>query len=52
MVTAGTVLWAVALLVVGVLDLTGTSIPGWWTWMCALGAGLGALGAAKLSRRD
>ena len=36
-VLVGTVLWAVALVVLVVADLAGVRTPGWWLQMCAGG---------------
>jgi hypothetical protein len=52
-VTAGTVLWAVAglaLLAFGRSWLADHDST-WWLWTCAAGAGLGALGAWYCRRR-
>jgi hypothetical protein len=51
-VTIGTVLWAVALVVMlpfkARLDAAG---QGWWLWTCLAGAGLGLLGIEYTRRR-
>jgi peptidoglycan/LPS O-acetylase OafA/YrhL len=47
----GLALWAVALVVLVALDLSGTSIPGWWHVMCVAGTALGVLGVRVISRR-
>ena len=43
-VAGGTVVWAVAFVVLLVLKAAGTDIHGWWLWMCASGFGLGLIG--------
>jgi hypothetical protein len=50
-VAGGTALWAVALVVVVVLRLTGQDVHGWWIWMCASGTALGLLGVRTCARR-
>jgi hypothetical protein len=50
-VTAGTVLWAVALVVLLVLKATGTDIHDWWWQMCLAGAVLGSYGVSFCRRR-
>ena len=50
-VGAGTALWAVALIVLLVLRLTGAGIHDWWLVMCAEGAVLGLVGVRYCSRR-
>ena len=51
-VTIGTVLWAVALVVLllfrGRLEAAGN---GWWVWTCLAGTGLGLLGIEYTRRR-
>lgn len=44
--------WAVALVVLVVLDLTGTSVPGWWHAMCVAGTALGVLGVRVVTQRQ
>lgn len=51
-VGAGIALWAIGLLVLGALDLTGTSIPGWWMWMCVVGIVLGGFGYRVVAKRQ
>lgn len=52
-VAAGTGLWLLALLVLGVLRLTGTGdVHGWWLAMCASGAALGLVGVRHCRRRQ
>jgi ABC-type nickel/cobalt efflux system permease component RcnA len=50
-ITGGTALWAVALVVVLVLKATGTDVHAWWWQMCAAGALLGLLGIRYCRRR-
>jgi hypothetical protein len=50
-VAAGTVLWAVALLVLVVARLTGAGVHDWWIAMCVCGTGLGLLGVRYCLRR-
>jgi len=50
-VAAGTVLWAVALVVLLVLKAAGTDVHDWWLVMCAYGAGLGLFGVRFCRRR-
>ena len=51
-VAGGTVLWAVAFLVLLVLKAAGTNVHGWWLWMCASGFALGLIGVRScLNRR-
>jgi hypothetical protein len=47
----GTVLWAVALVVLVVALLAGADIHGWWIGMCAYGTGLGLIGVRYCQRR-
>jgi len=51
-VGAGTVLWLVALVVVGVLRLIRDDIHDWWVVMCAAGVALGLLGVRFCVRRQ
>ncbi len=45
--------WAVALLVLVVLRLTGAAeVRGWWIGMCAYGAALGVVGVVYCRRRQ
>ena len=50
-IIAGLLAWVVAGIVLVVLDLTGTSIPGWWHWMTATGSALGVLGVRVVTGR-
>jgi hypothetical protein len=50
-ITTGTALWAVALVVVLVLKAAGTDIHDWWWQMCAAGAVLGCYGVYYCRRR-
>lgn len=51
-VAAGTALWAVALVVLVVLDLAGaTEVHRWWLAMCCCGVALGLAGIRYIRRR-
>lgn len=50
-VAVGTVLWAVALMVLVVGRLLGYAVHGWWIAMCACGALLGCVGVRYCQRR-
>lgn len=51
-VLVGTVGWAVALVVLTVLRLTGTGdVQTWWIGMCAYGIALGLFGVRYCTRR-
>jgi hypothetical protein len=51
-VTVGTILWAVALVVLLVLrDTLEQSGSGWWIWVAAAGFGLGIPGLVYTTRR-
>lgn len=50
-VAGGTALWAVALVVLAVLRLTGTDVHDWWLVMCGYGALLGLYGVRYCRRR-
>ena len=50
-VAGGTALWALALVVLLVLRVTGTAVRGWWLVMCAEGAVLGLVGVRYCWRR-
>jgi hypothetical protein len=53
LVAGGTVLWAVALVVLLVLRLADvTRVETWWLVMCAYGAGLGVAGVWYCRRRQ
>ena len=51
LVAAGTVLWAVGLVVLLVLKATGADVHTWWLEMCAAGSALGLLGVRASHRR-
>ena len=52
-VAAGTALWALALVVLMVLRLTGADgVQGWWMWMCGGGIALGLIGMRHCRRRQ
>ena len=51
-VAVGTGLWLAALVLLGVADLGGSPVAGWWLQMCAAGAVLGLVGLRVLSRRE
>ncbi|HEY2191051.1 MAG TPA: DUF2530 domain-containing protein [Actinomycetospora sp.] len=48
-ILAGSVLWLAALVVLGVLLLTGARPADAWLWACVVGVGLGALGLGVLA---
>ena len=48
-VLAGSVVWLVAMVVLGVLALTGTRGVDSWFWATVVGVGLGALGLGVLA---
>jgi hypothetical protein len=48
-VLLGSALWLVALVVLGVLALTGARPADPWLWACAVGVGLGAVGLGVLA---
>jgi hypothetical protein len=50
-IAGGTAAWAVALMVLVVLRLTGRDIHSWWIAMCACGALLGLVGVRYCQRR-
>jgi hypothetical protein len=50
-ITAGTVLWAVALVVLLVVKAAGADVHDWWWQMCAAGAVLGTYGIRYCRRR-
>lgn len=50
-VTAGTVLWALGLVVLLVLKAAGTDVRDWWWQMCLAGTLLGLLGVRYCRRR-
>lgn len=51
-VLIGTCLWAGALLILAVLELTdATDVPGWWLAMCGYGIALGVFGLYYVRRR-
>jgi hypothetical protein len=52
-VAVGTLLWAVGLVVLVVLRLTGaTRVEDWWLVMCLCGIALGLIGIRYCSRRQ
>lgn len=52
-VAAGTGLWALALVVLAVLRLTGEDgVQGWWMAMCGAGIALGLIGMRHCRRRQ
>jgi hypothetical protein len=51
LVAVGTAGWALALVVLLLLDAVGKDIHGWWLWMCAAGIGLGLVGVRFCQRR-
>jgi len=50
-VAAGTVAWAVALVVLAVLKLLGEDVRWWWMGMCGYGIALGLYGIRYCRRR-
>ncbi len=48
-ILVGTVGWLVALVVLGVLALTGARPADVWLWSCVVGVGLGVLGLGILT---
>jgi hypothetical protein len=51
-VAGGTALWAVALVVLLVLQAAGSEIHSWWIVMCLEAIALGAIGIRFCSRRQ
>ena len=51
-VWAGTALWALALVVLVVLRLTGRDVEDWWMQMCGCGIALGLIGVRYCKRRQ
>lgn len=51
-VAAGTAVWVLALVVLGVARLTGAGVQGWWLAMCGCGAVLGLTGVRYCGRRQ
>ena len=49
-VLAGTVLWAIALVVTLLVPALHTGRRDWWPWACVAGVVIGALGLAYLRR--
>lgn len=49
-IIAGTILWAVALVVTLVVPELRTGDRSWWPWACVTGIGLGAFGYAYVQR--
>ena len=52
LVAAGTLLWVVAGVVLGVAALSGADVPGWWLAMCGCGTVLGLVGVRFCRRRQ
>ena len=52
LVAAGTLLWVVAGVVLGVADLSGADVHGWWLAMCGWGTALGLVGVRFCRRRQ
>ena len=50
-VLAGTALWALALLVLGIARLAGSDVRDWWLAMCVCGIVLGLVGIRYTQRR-
>jgi hypothetical protein len=48
-ILVGSATWLAALVVLGVLALTGTRPADVWLWACAVGVGLGAVGLGVLA---
>lgn len=48
-VLLGSAVWLVALVVLGVLALTGARPADAWLWACVVGVGLGAVGLGVLA---
>ena len=48
---AGTVAWAVALVVLLISGTRFDSDNGWWLWVCLVGIGIGIVGVAYTRRR-
>jgi hypothetical protein len=50
-VLAGTALWVLALVVLGIARLAGSDVQGWWLAMCGCGIALGLVGIRYTQRR-
>ncbi|MCW2666809.1 MAG: hypothetical protein JWN57_1771 [Frankiales bacterium] len=50
-VLAGTALWVLALVVLGIARLAGAEVQGWWLAMCVCGTALGLIGVRYTQRR-
>ena len=50
-VAGGTVLWAVACVVLLIVRFAGADVESWWIVMCASGAALGLVGVRYCQRR-
>jgi hypothetical protein len=50
-VAVGTALWLLALPVLGLLDLLGRDVHGWWYALCACGVALGLVGLRFVAKR-
>lgn len=50
-VLAGTALWVVALVVLGIARLAGSDVRDWWLVMCLCGIALGLVGVRYCQRR-
>ena len=48
---AGTIVWAVALVVLLITGTTFASDNGWWLWVCIVGMAIGVIGIAYTRRR-
>ena len=48
-ILTGSAVWLVALVVLGVLALTGTRAADVWLWACVVGVGLGVVGLGVLT---
>jgi hypothetical protein len=48
-ILVGSAVWLAALVVLGVLALTGTRPTDVWLWACVVGVGLGAVGLGVLA---
>ena len=51
MVAVGTALWLLALPVLGLLDLLGRDVHGWWYAICLCGVALGLVGLRFIAKR-
>ena len=48
---SGTIVWAVALVVLLITGTTFASDNGWWLWVCIVGMAIGIIGVAYTRRR-